>query len=284
MRFQRLLVPVLLLMVASAVAAADDQVGLPDLASMTNPKATAWTAPLMPIFDSAAKQYNVPLPLLLTLGYFGSAFENRYGAPTIEGGYGVMALRDNKTGGNSLIAGASLMSSSTESLQLDPALKTVAGVFCRGGAGWRAFDTIKVTRAEWTYFGISHVDHLYCNCENVRFDVDPFGRVWYPDLGRYRVGVLDTGGNLITTFGGYGNAESAGPDSPVVDPKTGKVRPRQADDPKDLKSPFAEPEIAFSYLIGVGATDKYAYMGDSMNRRLLRAKLVYAAEETVAAP
>ena len=122
MRFQRLLVPVLLLMVASAVAAADDQVGLPDLASMTNPKATAWTTPLMPIFDSAAKKYNVPLPLLLTLGYFGSAFENRYGAPTIEGGYGVMALRDNKTGGNSLIAGASLMSSSTESLQLDPAL------------------------------------------------------------------------------------------------------------------------------------------------------------------
>jgi hypothetical protein len=47
-----------------------------------------------------------------------------------------------------------------------------------------------------------------------------------------------------------------------------------------LKSPFAEPEIAFSYLIGVGATDKYAYMGDSLNRRLLRAKLVYAAEET----
>ena len=48
----------------------------------------------------------------------------------------------------------------------------------------------------------------------------------------------------------------------------------------NLVSPFAEPEIAFSWLFGVGATDKYAYMGDSMNRRLLRAKLVYAAEET----
>jgi hypothetical protein len=144
----------------------------------------------------------------------------------------------------------------------------------------QAFVTAKVIGAEWMHFGISDLPLFYCNCENTRFDVDPFGRTWYPDMGRYRVGVLDTNGNLITTFGGYGNAESCGPDSPVVDPKTGKLRPRLPDDPKDLKSPFAEPEIAFSYLIGVGATDKYAYMGDSMNRRLLRAKLVYAAEET----
>jgi hypothetical protein len=47
-----------------------------------------------------------------------------------------------------------------------------------------------------------------------------------------------------------------------------------------MKSPFAEPEIAFSWLLGVGVTDRYAYFGDSLNLRLLRAKLVYAAEET----
>jgi len=164
---------------------------------------------------------------------------------------------------------------------LDPALKTVAmGSIVDTSDQSNAYCTAKVTGAEWAHFGISHLPLFYCNCENTRFDVDPFGRVWYPDLGRYRVGVLDTNGNLITTFGSYGNAESCGPDSPVVDPKTGKVRPRRADDPADLKSPFAEPEIAFSYLVGVGATDKYAYMGDSLNRRLLRAKLVYAAEET----
>lgn len=126
MRFPRLLIPVLLFVFIGGAAAQNDQVSLPDFASMKNPKATAWTAPLMPIFDSAAKEYNVPLPLLLTLGYFGSAFENRYGAPTIEGGYGVMALRDNKTGGNSLIAGASLMSTSTETLQIDPELNIKA--------------------------------------------------------------------------------------------------------------------------------------------------------------
>jgi hypothetical protein len=170
-------------------------------------------------------------------------------------------------------------------LKLDPALKTVqVGAVVDTSDNSQAFVTAKVTGAEWMHFGISDLPLFYCNCENTRFDVDPYGRTWYPDMGRYRVGVLDTNGNLITTFGGYGNAESCGPDSPVVDPRTGKVRARRDDDPKDLKSPFAEPEIAFSYLIGAGATDKYAYMGDSLNRRLLRARLVYAAEETATVP
>jgi hypothetical protein len=164
--------------------------------------------------------------------------------------------------------------------KLDPALKTVEAAAFAAGSGEFVHVPAKVVGAEWMHFGISQIFMGKCNCENTRFDVDPFGRVWYPDLGRYRVGVLDTNGNVITHFGGYGNAESAGPDSPVIDPKTKKVRPRTADDPKELKSPFAEPEIAFSWLIGVGATDKYAYMGDSLNRRLLRAKIIYAAEET----
>jgi hypothetical protein len=172
-----------------------------------------------------------------------------------------------------------------EQPKLDPALKTVEmAALAQTADSANVFCSAKVTGAEWVHFGISQIPQFYCNCESTRFDVDLFGRVWYPDLGRYRVGVLDTNGNAITTFGGYGNAESAGPDSPVVDPKTGVVRPRKADDPKDLKSPFAEPEIAFSYLIGVGATDKYAYMGDSLNRRLLRARIVYAAEETCVVP
>jgi hypothetical protein len=164
--------------------------------------------------------------------------------------------------------------------KLDPALKTVDAAAFAAGSGAFTHTTAKVTGAEWMHFGISQIFLGKCNCENTRFDVDPFGRVWYPDLGRYRVGVLDTNGNVITHFGGYGNTESCGPESPVIDPKTKTVRPRRADDPQDLKSPFAEPEIAFSYLLGVAATDKYAYMGDSLNRRLLRAKLIYAAEET----
>jgi hypothetical protein len=132
---------------------------------------------------------------------------------------------------------------------LDSTLRTVPmAAVAQTSDTSNVFCGAKVTGAEWVHFGISHVPQFYCNCENTRFDVDPYGRVWYPDLGRYRVGVLDTNGNLVTTFGTYGNAESRG------------------------------PEIAFAWLIGVGATDTYAYMGDSLNRRLLRARLVYATE------
>ena len=60
------------------------------------------------------------------------------------------------------------------------------------------------------HFGTSHICIEGGNCENRRFDVDPFGRVWYPDLGRCRAGVPDTDGNLIATFGSCGNAESRG--------------------------------------------------------------------------
>jgi hypothetical protein len=107
---------------------------------------------------------------------------------------------------------------------------------------------LRVTGAEWIHMGISHVDLFYCNCENTRFDVDEFGRVFYPDLGRYRVGVIDTNGNPIMHFGMYGNADDAG--------------------------------ITFAWLIGVGATDRYMYMGDSVNRRAIRARLTYAEEKT----
>lgn len=144
--------------------------------------------------------------------------------------------------------------------KLDPSLKTENYASFYGDH----LNPLQVTGAEWVRMGISHQCLHYCNCENTRFDVDPFGRVWYPDLGRFRVCVLDTAGNEITHFGGYGNADNRGPDS--------------------RDQTLAEPELAFAWLIGVGVTDKYAYMGDSLNRRMLRAKLVYAAEECVEIP
>lgn len=162
---------------------------------------------------------------------------------------------------------------------LDASLQTVDAVYVKSE---NRLLPVTITGAEWIHMGISHIEHAGCTCESTRFDVDDFGRVFYPDLCRFRVVALDTNGNEITRFGGYGNAESMGPESPVIDRQTGKPRPRRANDPKDLESPFAEPEIAFAWLIGVGVTDRYAYMGDTLNRRLLRAKLVYATEETCA--
>ncbi len=134
---------------------------------------------------------------------------------------------------------------------LDPSLKTVDASWHRGD-NWQWSRPAKVTGALWMKLGISHIPLFYCNCENTRFDVDEFGRVWYPDLARFRVCVLDTNGNELTSFGQYGNA-----DAPV---KNG------------------QQEIPLAWLIGVGVTDKYAYMGDSINRRLQRAALVYADE------
>lgn len=97
-----------------------------NLASQTITGTDPWTIPLMPVFQSAAKKYNVPLSLLLTLAYYGSNFENRGGAPTIEGGYGIMALRDNTLGGTSLNIGATLLSTDATTLKTDPVLSIQA--------------------------------------------------------------------------------------------------------------------------------------------------------------
>ncbi len=141
-----------------------------------------------------------------------------------------------------------------------------------------SYQPVKVTGAEWIAPGYSHVEIRGCNCQTTRFDVDEFGRVWFPDLNRFRVNVIDTNANPVAHFGGYGNAESMGPRSPVLDPKSGKLRPRR--NGEKLKSPFAEPGIAFSWLAAVAVTDRYVYTGDALNRRVLKIKITYAAEES----
>ncbi|HOX05528.1 MAG TPA: hypothetical protein PK280_03920 [Planctomycetota bacterium] len=124
----------------------------------------------------------------------------------------------------------------------------------------------------------------HCHCVGSDFDVDDFGRTFAPDTGRFRVGVLDTNGNEITSIGGYGNQDNCGPESYVLDPAGKFLRPRKEGDPKDLVSPLAKPELGFAWIIGVAVTDRYAYVGDVINKRILRVKLDYAATETAAVP
>jgi hypothetical protein len=145
---------------------------------------------------------------------------------------------------------------------------------------YRCLKPVKITGAEWVHPGIGHIGLWGCNCENMTFDVDEFGRVFFPDFAMFQIRVIDTAGNSIVNVGGYGNADNCGPESAIVDPKTGVVRPRRPDDPRELVSPFAKPEIAMAWPTGVGVTDKHLYIGDAVNRRLLRADLSYAAEET----
>lgn len=123
---------------------------------------------------------------------------------------------------------------------------------------------VEVQGAKWLFFGASPVPSWrtkaapdVCLCESPRFDVDGFGRSFFPDACRFRVGVIDTAGNEICWFGSYGNQDSAGPGSAV-----------------------AVPEIPLWWPYAVAVGDDAVYIGDRLNRRVLRVKLAYQAEAT----
>jgi hypothetical protein len=121
-----------------------------------------------------------------------------------------------------------------------------------------------VQGAEWIRpgfapFSMKHGGVAFCHCENSGFDVDDFGRVFYPNLGQFRVEVVDTDNNWIGSFGHYGNQDSGGPDATV---KT--------------------PEIPLAWPAYVAVSDKYAYVSDSISLRIVRVKLEYEAEAMVA--
>jgi hypothetical protein len=94
-------------------------------------------------------------------------------------------------------------------------------------------------------------------CESPRFDVDGFGRSFFPDACQFRVGVIDTAGNEICWFGSYGNQDSAGPNSDIP-----------------------TPDIPLYWPQAVAVGDDALYIGDRLNRRIVRVKLTYKAEAT----
>jgi hypothetical protein len=98
-------------------------------------------------------------------------------------------------------------------------------------------------------------------CEGAGFDVDPFGRVFFPNLGQFRIEVVDTNNTPIATFGKYGNEDSGGPNTKI---KT--------------------PDIPLAWPTYVAVSDRWAYVADTVNRRIVRVKLNYAAEATCALP
>jgi hypothetical protein len=138
-----------------------------------------------------------------------------------------------------------------------------------GRKGVLAYDApVGIKDDLWQYFGVSHVPAQHsgtynhyvtsaCACEGMRFDVDSYGRVFSPDVGRFRVMILDTNGNQITWFGSYGNQDSAGPGSTVP-----------------------VPDIPLCWPTAVGVSDRAAYVSDLLSRRIVRVRLCYAAEAT----
>jgi hypothetical protein len=118
-----------------------------------------------------------------------------------------------------------------------------------------------VQGALWCHFGYSPYSMpgsgSMCNCEASGFDVDPFGRFFFPNLGLSRVEIIDSNNNPIATFGKYGNEDSGGENAKV-----------------------SKPEIPFAWPVYVVASDTHAYVADTVNRRTVRVKLACAAEAT----
>jgi sugar lactone lactonase YvrE len=144
---------------------------------------------------------------------------------------------------------------------------------------------LAVEGLRWQYGGVSPATMKGCVCGNSRFGLDGFERAFVPAMQTFTVNALDANGNLIVRIGGYGNADSRGKDSPVIDPKTGLLRPKRADDPADLKPPKELGErIGFRWVSYVDVTDEALYTFDYNASRIVRCTLGYAAEETAPLP
>jgi hypothetical protein len=133
--------------------------------------------------------------------------------------------------------------------------------------GYSPYLTGEIQGALWTRFGYApYSAHMtgntsHCMCEGSGFDVDPFGRVFYPNLSQFRIEVIDTNNNPITTFGAYSNEDSGGAGARAK-----------------------KPAIPLAWPTYVAVSDRWAYVADTVNRRVVRVRLGYSAEATCAAP
>ncbi len=129
------------------------------------------------------------------------------------------------------------------------------GEFKKAGNGWEAVGAVQ------TYAGCGPISGSWnstisvCHCTRPRYNLDGFGRLYIPHGITYKVSVRDNNDNEIVNFGGYGNYDSQGP-----------------------KSKEPKPEIGLGWPIFAGASDKYIYVGDGLNHRVVRVDKKFAAE------
>lgn len=96
-----------------------------------------------------------------------------------------------------------------------------------------------------------------CACVKPRFDVDDYGRLYIPDAITFKVSMCDNAGNEILSFGAYGNFDCLG---------AGSGEPK--------------PDIPLGWPVTVGASDRFIYIGDCLNHRVVRVDKTWAAEAT----
>ncbi len=137
----------------------------------------------------------------------------------------------------------------------------------RKGSGGAEMDfsygkSTAIKGADYVYYGSSPVPSWRmkypdtCLCESSRFGVDGWGRAFFPDTARFKVGVLGAGGKLICRFGDYGNVDSGGPGSKIP-----------------------SPEIPLMWCDQIDVGGGVVYCGDRYNNRVVAVKLEYAAAE-----
>lgn len=130
------------------------------------------------------------------------------------------------------------------------------GEFKKTPEGWNAEGSVMTyTAPSAPVSGSWNSTMSVCHCMRPRFDVDAYGRLYIPNGITYNLAVRDNSDNEIITFGAYGNWDSQGPAS---------------------KEP--KPEIPLGWSIVAGASDKYIYIGDGLNHRVLRADKTWKAE------
>ncbi|MCX7591271.1 MAG: hypothetical protein N2255_06540 [Kiritimatiellae bacterium] len=129
-------------------------------------------------------------------------------------------------------------------------------------AGHYPHKTCEVQGAEWVRFGYSPYSETYgagtpvCMCEGTGYDVDAYGRVFYPNLCQFRIEVVDANNNQIGTFGRYGNRDDW-------------VKGGQPEDPACI--PLAWPTY-------VAVSETHAYVNDTVNLRVNKIRLAAMAE------
>lgn len=100
-----------------------------------------------------------------------------------------------------------------------------------------------------------------CACTKPRFDVDEYGRLYIPNGITFTVSVRDNANNEIASFGGYGNFDCQGPQS--AEPN---------------------PAIPLGWPVAAGASDRFIYVGDTLNHRVVRVDKTFASEAVLALP
>ncbi len=95
-----------------------------------------------------------------------------------------------------------------------------------------------------------------CACTKPRFDVDGYGRLYIPNAITFTVSVRDNADNEIVRFGAYGNFDAPGSGAGI---------------------PLGWPVTA-------GASDRFIYVGDALNHRVVRADKRFALEASVDLP